>query len=153
VGAQRVGEGRRLHRIDPGAGRLGDAVGAVVDPVGVVAGPTDERVRSSPAIDRIVAGTAGNRVGERVAGAGEGAGAGERQVFDVGPQRIGVGRRLHRVGAFVQVLDDRTAEAVDDVGVVAETAGHRVIAGTAIERIVAGVADQRVIAAEAVQRV
>src|SRR5262249_58210959 len=80
IGAQGVGEGRRLHRVDAGAGRLGDDVGAVVDAIGVIPGAADHRVDAGPAVDRIVAGTAGDRVGKPVAGAGEGAGAGGRQV-------------------------------------------------------------------------
>ena len=42
------------------------------------------------------------------------------------------------------VLDHRVAGIVDEIGVVAGTAGHGVGAGTAVEQIVAGIAEERV---------
>ena len=58
-------------------------------------------------------------------------------------------RRQHRVGAFVGVLRHHVADIVDDVGVVAEAADHRVGADAAVEPVVAAVAGERVGAAAA----
>src|SRR5262249_50498361 len=98
--AQRVGGGRRQHRVDAGARGLCNDVARVVDAIGVVPRAADHRVDAGSAIDRIIAGTTGDRVVERVAGADEVAGAGEGQILNVGPQRVAVERRLYRVGAF-----------------------------------------------------
>ena len=42
---------------------------------------------------------------------------------------------LHRVGAFAGRFRHRVAGLVDDIGVVAGTAGHRVVAGAAVETL------------------
>ena len=52
------------------------------------------------AVQHVVAGVAGQRVVQRVAGGIDVAGAGQRQVLDVGAQRV-ADAGLHRVGALV----------------------------------------------------
>ena len=73
---------------------------------------------------------------ERVAGAVDRRRAGQRQVLDVGAERVGDGA-LDRVGAFAGALGDHVAGVVDDVGVVAGAAAHRVGAGAAVEHVAA----------------
>ena len=70
-------------------------------------------------------------------------GAGERQVLDVGAERIG-DRGQHRVGALAGVLDHHVADIVDHVGVVAEPARHGVGTGAAVEDVVAAIAGEGV---------
>ena len=79
----------------------------------------------------------------RIAGAVEVGGAGERQVLEVGAERIG-DRGQHRVGAFAGILDHHVADIVDHVGVVAEPARHGVGTGAAVEDVVAGIAGEAV---------
>ena len=71
---------------------FGHGIGGVVDDVGVVARAADQRVGAGAAIERVVPRVAGQRVGERVAGAVDLAGAGQHQVLDVRPRRIGDAR-------------------------------------------------------------
>ena len=78
-----------------------------------------------------------------IAGAVEVGGAGERQVLEIGAERIG-DRGQHRVGALAGVLDHHVADIVDHVGVVAEPARHGVGAGAAVEDVVAGIAGEAV---------
>jgi hypothetical protein len=61
--------------------------------------------------------------------------AGQRQVFDVGAQRP-ADAGAHRVVAFVGVLQRGVAQAVDDVGVIAQTAHQGVGAGATVEQVV-----------------
>src|SRR6478672_5291070 len=88
-------------------------------------------------VENVVAAVAGDDVGERVAGAGE------RQVLDIVRQRVVGERRQDRVVALVGVLRHHVADVVDDIGVVAKAAGHRVGAGAAVEPVVAAVARER----------
>ena len=143
VGAQRVAD-TGLHRVGACAGGLGDDVGCGIDHVGVVAGTARHGVVTGAAVEHVVAGVAGERVVERVAGGVDGTGAGQRQVLDVGAQRV-ADAGLHRIGALAGGLGHRVAGRIDHVGVVAGAAAHRVVAGTAAENVVAGVADQRVV--------
>ena len=130
-------------RSGAGAGQLRDHVGDVVDDVGVVAGPADHRVRPRPPLRHVVAGVAGEDVVGRVAGAVDGARPGQGQVLDLGAERVGQ-CRLDGVGAAAGELGRHVAGVVDDVGVVAVAAGHRVGAGAAVEPVVGGVAGEDV---------
>src|SRR5204863_501768 len=85
----------------------------------------------------IVAGIAGQHVGQGVVGGIDVAGAVEGQVLDVGAQRVADGG-VDGVSAFIGVLAQHVADIVDKVGVVAGPAGHRVGASAAIQNVVAG---------------
>ena len=138
----------------PCAGRLGHHVAGRVDHIGVVAGAAAHGVVAGAAVQHVVAGAAaehvvaavaGQRVVEGVAGGVDGAGAGQRQVLDVGAERV-ADARLHRVGAFAWPLPSPCRRAASDhVGVVAGAADHGVVAGAAVEHVVAGVAGERVV--------
>ena len=69
--------------------------------------------------------------------------AGQRQVLDVGAERV-ADAALHGVGALPGSLGDHVAGRVDHIGVVAGAADHGVVAGAAVEHVVAGVAGERV---------
>ena len=69
--------------------------------------------------------------------------AGQGQVLELGAQRPAEAR-LDRVGAAGGELGHDVAGTVDDIGVVAGAAGHRVVAGAAVEAVVAGVAGEDV---------
>ena len=75
----------------------------------------------APPLSDVVAGIAGERVGERVAGGVDGGRAGQGQVLDVGAERV-ADAALDRVGALPGELGDHVAGRVDHVGVVAGTA-------------------------------
>ena len=60
---------------------------------------------------------------------------------------------LHRVDAGAGGLGDEVGRGIDDVGVVAEAAGHLVGAEAAVEEVVAVVAEQLVEAGAAARRI
>ena len=126
------------------AGGLDDDIAGIVDPIGVVARAADHPVGIAAAIEDIVAGVAGQDVGQAIAGAVDVGGARQRQVLDGLPAEAEAHRALNRVGALACGLDDDVAGIVDPVGVVARTADHPVVFGTAVEDIVAGIAGQGV---------
>ena len=88
--------------LDVGAERVADAACTVsvpapasrspcrrrVDHIGVVAGAAAHGVGAGAAVEHVVAGVAGEGVVEGVAGAVDVAGAGQRQVLDVGAERV-----------------------------------------------------------------
>ena len=133
IGAEGEGDAR-LHEVGAFAGRFGDRV-AAVDDIDVVALAADQVVGAAAAIQRVVAGIAGDRVGTGVARAVDVAAAGQRQILDVRAENE-ADARLHEVGALAGVLGDRVA-AVDDVDVVARAADQSVGAGAAVQRVVA----------------
>ena len=168
----RAGRGcRQVVGVDAGAAVVGVVAVAdaghepvVVGPAvhRVVAGPAGQRIGADVAVERVVAGPARERVvveaavdgvGKIVAGAGEAARADEGQGLDVGRQRVAVEIGLHRVGALARVLDHLVAGVVDEVGVVAEPARHGVGAEAAVEPVVAGAAVEQIVAAEPVEDV
>src|SRR6185312_3237038 len=53
--------------------------------------------------------------------------------------------RADLVRPAARAFDDLVGEAVDEIGIVAGAAGHRVRAGLAVERVVAGIAGQAVV--------
>ena len=98
VGAERVADAA-LHGVGALAGSLGDHVAGRVDHIGVVAGAADHGVVAGAAVEHVVAGVAGQRVVERVAGGVDGCRAGQRQVLDIGAERV-ADAALHGVGAL-----------------------------------------------------
>src|SRR5262249_28403749 len=117
-------------------------------PVSAVGG-----VVGGEAVGRVGAVPADHHIGECVAGPGIDAGVGEREVLDVGAERVAGQRGLHRVVALPGRLVHRVGGAVHDVEVVAGAAGHVVVTVAAVERVVAGKAVERVVAAETVDHV
>ena len=96
------------------------------------------------AVQNVVAGVAGECVVQRVAGGVDVAGAGQRQVLDIGAQRV-ADAGLHRVGALVAAFRHHVAGAVHHIDVVARAADQGVVASAAIEGVVAGIAGERVV--------
>ena len=144
IGAERVAD-RRLYRVGARVERLRDHVAGVIDHVGVVAEAADHGVGADAAVEHVVAAVAGDDVGVAIAGAVDVGAAGQGQVLDIGAERVG-DRRLHRVGALVERLRHHVAGIVDDVGVVAGTAAHRVSAGPAVKRVIARAAGDEIVA-------
>ena len=129
VGGERVGH-TGLHEVGAGIGAFGNDIACVVHPIGVVAGTADQGVGTGAAVQGVVAAIAGEQVGKIVAGAVDGTRSGQGQVLDVGSERVRHAR-LDEIGPFAHVFDDHVARGIDDVGVVAGTADHRVVAGSA----------------------
>ena len=77
----------RLHRVDLRRQRagFGDHVGGVVHDIGVVAQPAGMVSAPAPPSSDVGGGVAGEAVGQGVAGAVDGGGAGEHQVFQFAP--------------------------------------------------------------------
>ena len=140
VGAQGVGVGGGQHRVGALGRRFHDHVEGAVDGVGVIAQAADQHVVAAEPVERVIAGTAGDHVGQGVAGTGEVADPGEGQVLDVGAQGVDVGARQHRIGTRRGQFGGDVEEAVDGVDVVAQTADHRVVTGQPVEHVVAGTA-------------
>ena len=143
VGAQRVADAG-LHRVGAFAGGFRHRVARRIHHVNVVAGAADHGVAAGAAAEHVVAGVADEGVVERIAGGVDVAGAGERQVLDVGSQRV-ADAGLHRVGARAGRFRHRVAGRVHHVGIIAGAAAHGVVASPAVEHVVAGVADERVV--------
>jgi hypothetical protein len=102
------------------------------------------------AVEVVRAFVAGDDVGEVVAGAADGAGAGqERQVLDEGIGQRVVDRALDRIRAAAGDLDHAVRAVVDEVGIIALAALEDVGAALAVEHIRAIVADEVVDAAAA----
>ena len=132
----------------PGA-RAGIAIGKREDIGAAIAG---QGIHAGAAGEDVVAAVAGDHVVQGIAGAVEIAAAGQRQVLHPAGQRVVDGGQ-HRVGALVAQFRDHVAGIVDDIGVVAGAADHRVGAGAAVQKVIAAIAGQRVVAAETVQLV
>src|SRR4030095_4191755 len=100
-------------------------------------------IRAGAAVQAVVTGPAGYRVGEPVAGAGEGAASGVGEVLELVAERIPFQAGQHRVRAATRSFRDRVAR-IDEVGVVARATDQGVAARAAVQRIVARGALQRV---------
>src|SRR6185436_4273263 len=139
---------RGLHAVDaarhPGQG-LDHLVEHVVHDIGVVARAPAHRVGASATVEQVVAGIAGERVVERIAGGVDVGRAGEYKVLDVVRQAI-AHRGLHGVGAAGGILGRDIARIVHHVDVVAGSADHFVGPDTAIEPVRCGVAGEDVVA-------
>ena len=103
---------------------------------------TNQRIGAAKASEDIVAGVAGDDVGERIAGSVDGGCAGEGQVLDntLGMDCIREAegdRGLDRVGSIAIGLVGDVARIVDHIGVIAGTAHHRIGACTTIQRVIA----------------
>jgi hypothetical protein len=92
-------------------------------------------------------GRAGDLVGRAVADEVDSRGPEERVVLDEGRPRRQRHGRADLVRSAARALDDLVGEVVDEVGVVAAAAGHRVRARLAVERVVPGIAGKAVGAA------
>src|SRR5262249_20413709 len=117
-------------------GVLVDHVAGIVDHVGVVAGAALHHVGAAAAVERIVAGVAGEEVGGTVAEAVDVAAAQQHQCVDIGGERVEDGGGddvVARIGAFGHHVSD----IVDVVGVVARAADHGIGAGAAVEGVIA----------------
>src|SRR5262249_27602433 len=146
-----------VHLVGAFAVELDDRIVAVVDRVGVVAGAADHGVGERPAVELVGAGVADEHVGELVAGGAEAAGPGQGHVLDAGIGRaveVDADGGLDAVVGIAARLADDVPGAVDDVGIVALTAGERVVAGAAVERVEAGAAAsvERIVAAQALDQ-
>src|SRR6185436_15979753 len=107
--------------------------------IGVVAEPAPHGVGAGAAIKDVGGIVAGEIVGEIVAGAVDRVDASQDQILEVRAQGER-NRALHLVGAAARHFGDAVPDIVDDVGVVAQPAAHRVGAGLAVENVVAVVA-------------
>src|SRR6185436_6673430 len=171
VGAERVAD-RAVDRVDALVLALDDGVLCAVDIVEVVVRAADHLVVAGFAIQKIFAGSAEqgvvavaaakrvdvvvafDDVGEGIAGAVDGIGAGQGQVLDI--RQKGEGRGLVRsdlVDAGFGVFLDGVGTTTHDVDVVAETALEVVEAAAAIQDVIAGLAIESVVVVSAEQRV
>ena len=144
VRTQRVAHAA-LHGVGAFVQVLGHHVAHIVHHVGVVACTTKHRVATRSTRQHVIVGIAREHVIERIAGAVDCRGAGEREILHVRTQRVG-DTALYDVGTFVYVLGYHVTRIVHHVGVVACTANHRVRACKAVERVVAGCTNQSIIA-------
>ncbi len=62
-------------------------------------------------------------------------------------------RRPHNVGAAAHCLDDPVSGAIDDEGVVSQSAGHQIDSGVAIQNVVPGLAVEHVAAASSAKHI
>lgn len=115
----------------------------MVGVVGVVAVATGQVVGAHPAIDNVVACVATDLVIERIAGTVDVGGAGQHQIFQVRTQCVGKAG-LNRVPPGARSFNDLVIGGVHNVGIVAQTARHRVGAGTTIQTVVVVVARELV---------
>ena len=131
---------RRLHRVGAVAAGLVGHVAGIVHHIGVVARAAKHRVSTGPAIQRVVAVKAGQRIdagiaGEDVvqviAGAIDGSCPGQRQVLDLANgmnrvERLKLMRDCTVSRAIATGLVNHVASIVHHIGVVAQAADHRV---------------------------
>ena len=152
-GPQRVGAQRGAHRVRAGIGALGHDIAGGLDHIGVVARAAGHRVHALPAVEQVVAAIPGQTVVQRIAEAVDIQPPGQAQVLDIAAEGK-AHRGAHRVGSGVGGFDHPVARAVDDIGVVAQPAGHRVAARAPIQPVVQVVARQTVVqhVAEPVRR-
>src|SRR5690606_14285905 len=130
---------------DRGVGRVVDDVGVVAVAAGhrIAAGAAIEIVGAEAATQRIVGIVAGDDVVEAVAGAVDVAGTDERQVFDIGSERIG-DRGADFVGTLAGKFGDDVAGIIDHVGIGPQAADHRIGARAAVEHVGGGIAIERI---------
>ena len=149
------------------AGKLGDRVVDIVDPIRVITRPADQAVRPRPAIEGIVERPAGERIHTGIADQDvaqiiprpiDVAGAGQRQIFELGAGQAVRKSRHDGVDAIPGRLGDAVAgDSTQDIGVISSPAIKDIVPRAAIERVVTPIAGQRVgyrIAAhEVIQRI
>ena len=135
VVAQGVIEGTD-HRIGAFASSLDHAVAGIIQDVGVVAAAARHHVSTGATVEGVAAAVAGDEVVQFVAGPVDSAVAGESEVFQVLPERVG-SVRAHRVDAFIGELHHAVPAIVHHIGIVADAADEGVGARAAIEPIIA----------------
>ncbi|MNF58618.1 hypothetical protein D3C84_401830 [compost metagenome] len=128
-----------LHAVGAGGGRLDHDITGVVHHIGVVAEATGQSVGAAAAVEQVVRGIAGDRVGQGIARAVDGGRAGQGQVLHVGRQHMADGG-LHAVGAAGRSFHHDIAGVVHHIGIVAQAADQAVGAGGAVEDVVRRVA-------------
>ena len=129
--------GRQVHHHRRRGAGEGNGVAPVAAIEGVVTSGTLQRVVAQSAAQHIGAGVSDQGVVVVVAGSVDGIAPGQDKSLDVLAQGITDGR-LDRVGPRVGVFDDRIADIVDHVAVVADTARHDVGPGAAVKHVVPG---------------
>ena len=87
AGAERVVDRCRANHVDPAALRFDDHISCIADEIDIVARATFQRIGARAAVERVVAGIAGDPVGESVARAGARA-ARQHEVLDIGPPSV-----------------------------------------------------------------
>ena len=145
------------HRVDSGAAV--ERVVAVVPLQRIVVVAAEQKVVAADAEESVVAVETVEPVGAVVAGDDIGAavaaaahrGPRQSEPLDIVDQAVGDAAQ-DEVVALVHVLHGKIAQFIDDVGVVAAAAAHRVDAAAAVQRVGAALAEQRVAAAETVDR-
>ena len=141
----RQGEADRgKDNIVPLARLFDHRIGGVVDHIAIVALRADQRIRSTAAVQHIVAGIAGDHIRQRIAGARQIRGSGQGKVLDVGRQHM-ADRCDHRVIALAGSLGHHVTGIVHQIDIVAGAADHRVRPGGAIQHIGRPVAGDNVI--------
>lgn len=130
--------------------RLDGPIAGIIDNVDVVAFVAHHPVGAPFPVERVGPRIAGDGVVERVARSVAVGGPGQRQLLDVGTERV-CDRRFDRVGAAAHRLRHLVAGIVDDVGVVAGATLHDVGALAAVQQIIAVAPDEGVVAREAGQ--
>ena len=103
------------------------------EPEDIVPARTGQLVRTGPAIQRVVAASAGELVGQIVANARKVAAADIGQILDIIGEHIAIGGNLDQIRAFAGVLDHNLIRGIDQVSVVAKTTDQRILAATTIE--------------------
>ena len=140
---QLVVRGRHEHRVAALVGEFDYHISGILDLVEVHALAADHGVGAALAVEPVVAvmpvqhvvlAIAGDGVVELVAVAGVLEVAREDQVFNVRRERELAVPALHRVEAFIGVLDDRVAR-IGDVPIGALAAVERVVAATTVKEV------------------
>ena len=125
----------------------------VVDDVSIVARTADQRIGAGSAIQRIGGAVAGQDIGQGIARRIECRHSGQRQVLDVGGERV-VNARQHQIGPGARGLGHHVRDIVNDVSVVTQAAHHRVGACAAVQHVGGAIAGQLVVqrVAHAIER-
>src|SRR5829696_5428335 len=89
---------------------------------------------------------------QRVAGAVDGRTAGQREIFNVGPQRIG-DAALYGIVSLVRLLGHHIPGTVDYISIVAGSPDEGIVPRPAVQRIVPGPAGEHIDAAVAEENI
>jgi hypothetical protein len=124
----------RDDRVLAGVGRLDHGV-FVADVIGVVPCAAFQRVGFGTAIEHVVAAVAGQPVAQCVAGAVDRGACRQDEVLDVVGEGV-ADQTPDGVTPLIRQFDNGIAALIDDIGVVAFTAAHRVGASGTVEQVV-----------------
>ena len=139
-----------MNRVGAGVEGFRNGVGAGINDVGVIAKTAHQGVATGAAIEDVVGAIADDHVVEGIAGAVDGAGAGEAEVLHIGNRCQGEGHRgLNRVCAGVERFRNGVGGGINAVGVVAVAAHKRVNPSSPIEAVIAGATAEAVVACAA----